>query len=203
MGSSVPGPYRCQPVTADSCPAPQHGRSQLRPSCCSMSARTCSVPLSCRAPNSSRRNYCILTGTKGSGAESWAGTHRCHIHPDLAAPVCTKARALLVFVTMPSRCRCTPAGLGFPDFRVTLGDVHGWRCRARLAVRGWPGAPVIGLYRAGTHEALSIPDCRCAAGLVPGQVIQKWVVVECRVGVRVTGFRFGRSQSLIDGVLRG
>ena len=55
------------------------------------------------------------------------------------------------------------AGLGHAEFTVQLGPVHGWRCRARLAVRGRPGRPVIGLYRAGTHDALDIPDCRWVA----------------------------------------
>ncbi len=33
-------------------------------------------------------------------------------------------------------------GLGHTEFSVQLGEVHGWRCRARLALRGRPGRPV-------------------------------------------------------------
>jgi hypothetical protein len=49
---------------------------------------------------------------------------------------------------------------GYDGFTTVPGPVHGWRCRARLAVRGKPGAPVIGLFKRGTHEAVAIPDCR-------------------------------------------
>lgn len=38
---------------------------------------------------------------------------------------------------------------------------EGWRCRAKLVVRGSPEEPVIvGLYEQGTHEAVNIPECK-------------------------------------------
>ena len=44
---------------------------------------------------------------------------------------------------------------------VTLhtGAVTGWRNRARLAVRGTPGSPTLGLFAAGTHEVVAVPRC--------------------------------------------
>ena len=40
------------------------------------------------------------------------------------------------------------------------GPVHGWRCRAKLAVRGSAGAPSIGLFEAGSHSVTPMPECR-------------------------------------------
>lgn len=34
-----------------------------------------------------------------------------------------------------------------------------WRHRAKVAVRGTPGHPLIGLYKRGTHDVFPIPDC--------------------------------------------
>lgn len=36
----------------------------------------------------------------------------------------------------------------------------GWRCRAKLAVRGSASDPLIGLYEEGTHNVVDIPDCK-------------------------------------------
>lgn len=52
--------------------------------------------------------------------------------------------------------------LGLPLLPSTFLSVHGWRLRARLAVRGPPQKPIIGLYSAGTHKAIDLTDCRCA-----------------------------------------
>lgn len=58
--------------------------------------------------------------------------------------------------------RSFAARLGVRDYHFVVGAPHGWRCRARLAVRGSPERPVIGLFRAGTHIAINLPQCRCA-----------------------------------------
>lgn len=42
---------------------------------------------------------------------------------------------------------------------VIWGEVTGWRTRSKLAVRGTSQAPAIGLFRRGSHEVVSIPDC--------------------------------------------
>lgn len=51
--------------------------------------------------------------------------------------------------------------LGIPHFPVALGEVHGWRRRARLAVRNdATGQPCVGLYLSHSHDILDIPLCR-------------------------------------------
>jgi len=39
------------------------------------------------------------------------------------------------------------------------GAAWGFRQRARLAIRGRPGAPKIGMFEAGSHRVVTIPDC--------------------------------------------
>ena len=46
----------------------------------------------------------------------------------------------------------------FTDLQV--GAITGWRIKAKLAVRGTADAPIIGLFRVGTHDALAIPFCK-------------------------------------------
>eukprot|EP00741_Cyanophora_paradoxa_P005322 tig00000880_g5161.t1 len=51
---------------------------------------------------------------------------------------------------------------GVDKFPVWGGPVWNWRVRARLAVRADPETDelILGLFRAGSHEAVSIPECR-------------------------------------------
>lgn len=49
---------------------------------------------------------------------------------------------------------------GISDFTFDSGKLWEWRCRAKLAVRGSPGSPLIGLYQEGTHTVVDIPVCR-------------------------------------------
>jgi tRNA/tmRNA/rRNA uracil-C5-methylase (TrmA/RlmC/RlmD family) len=48
---------------------------------------------------------------------------------------------------------------GVPAPSVEQGTMTGFRLRARLAIRGRPGAPRIGMFRQGTHEVVPIPTC--------------------------------------------
>lgn len=49
----------------------------------------------------------------------------------------------------------------YPGFKLWCGSLHGWRCRAKLAVRGRAGSPEVGLFKQGTHTVVDIvPDCR-------------------------------------------
>ncbi len=41
-----------------------------------------------------------------------------------------------------------------------IGLLHGWRTKAKLAIRGTSQAPEIGLYKAGTHVVQKIPHCK-------------------------------------------
>ena len=36
----------------------------------------------------------------------------------------------------------------------------GWRCRAKLLVRGSSTNSLVGLYQEGTHNVVDIPDCK-------------------------------------------
>lgn len=49
----------------------------------------------------------------------------------------------------------------FSGFRLTAGSVHGWRRRARLAVRrsSSGGQAEIGLFEEGSHTVVPIPSC--------------------------------------------
>lgn len=52
------------------------------------------------------------------------------------------------------------AGRGVPSFSLAPGPLVGWRCRAKLAVRGTSEDPQIGLFEEGTHSIVDIPLCR-------------------------------------------
>lgn len=49
---------------------------------------------------------------------------------------------------------------GFSNLQLRTGSPTGWRCRAKLAVRGTASHPLIGLYEKGTHKVVDIPLCR-------------------------------------------
>ncbi|KAJ8549001.1 hypothetical protein K7X08_032708 [Anisodus acutangulus] len=49
---------------------------------------------------------------------------------------------------------------GVKDFSFDSCRLWGWRCRAKLAVRGSSSKPLIGLYEEGTHNIVDIPDCK-------------------------------------------
>ncbi|KAI3409022.1 uncharacterized protein J3R85_019902 [Psidium guajava] len=50
--------------------------------------------------------------------------------------------------------------LGVSDFTFDGCKLWGWRCRAKLAVRGSSADPLIGLYEEGTHNVVDIPNCK-------------------------------------------
>ncbi|KAL6288238.1 hypothetical protein ACE6H2_012628 [Prunus campanulata] len=50
--------------------------------------------------------------------------------------------------------------VGVSDFRFDSCKLWGWRCRAKLAVRGSSENPQIGLYQEGTHNVVDIPQCK-------------------------------------------
>ncbi|KAJ8750047.1 hypothetical protein K2173_013962 [Erythroxylum novogranatense] len=51
-------------------------------------------------------------------------------------------------------------GVGVSDFAFDNCRLWGWRCRAKLAVRGSSVQPLIGLYKEGTHDVVDIPECK-------------------------------------------
>ncbi|KAL3644045.1 hypothetical protein CASFOL_011977 [Castilleja foliolosa] len=50
--------------------------------------------------------------------------------------------------------------IGVSKFTFDSCRLWGWRCRAKLAVRGSSTNPSIGLYEFGTHNAVDIPECQ-------------------------------------------
>ena len=98
-------------------------------------------------------------------------------HPQPTMPACApsatrprvrtarRARAARVSASRASR-RTGLAALeslarahGLPGVAVVSGTTRGFRHRARLAIRGRPGAPKIGLFQAGTHRVVTVPNC--------------------------------------------
>ncbi|XP_027349682.1 uncharacterized protein LOC113861210 isoform X3 [Abrus precatorius] len=49
---------------------------------------------------------------------------------------------------------------GVSDFTFDTCKLWGWRCRAKLAVRGSSTDPLIGLYEEGSHNVVDIPLCK-------------------------------------------
>lgn len=49
---------------------------------------------------------------------------------------------------------------GVKDFSFDTCRLWGWRCRAKLAVRGSSDSPMIGLYEEGSHNVVDIPQCK-------------------------------------------
>lgn len=48
---------------------------------------------------------------------------------------------------------------GISPFKLNVGDICGWRCRAKLATRGMPPNPIIGLFEEDSHRPVDIPFC--------------------------------------------
>lgn len=49
---------------------------------------------------------------------------------------------------------------GLGHVKLQSGSPIGWRCRAKLAVRGTSQNPLIGLFEEGSHQVVNIPECR-------------------------------------------
>ncbi|KAL3813889.1 hypothetical protein ACJIZ3_015157 [Penstemon smallii] len=50
--------------------------------------------------------------------------------------------------------------MGVSNFTFDTCRLWGWRCRAKLAVRGSSEKPLVGLYEEGTHNIVDIPECQ-------------------------------------------
>lgn len=66
---------------------------------------------------------------------------------------------------------------GISDFKLNTGLACGWRCRAKLAVRGTQHEPLIGLYEAGSHVVVDIPKCRVHHPLInqAADLLRQWI----------------------------
>ena len=69
---------------------------------------------------------------------------------------------------------------GFTSFILHTGEPVGWRCRAKLAIRGTSLYPLIGLYQEGTHTVVDIPLCRVHHPSInkAAEILKHWIVKE-------------------------
>lgn len=69
---------------------------------------------------------------------------------------------------------------GVATFLFHTGSTTGWRCRAKLAVRGCSQHPQIGLYKEGTHDVVDIPLCRVHHPQINRavDVLKEWIASE-------------------------
>lgn len=77
------------------------------------------------------------------------------------------------------------AKLFFSNQGITVSHLHtgspeGWRCRAKVAVRGSSKKPLIGLFKEGTHQVEDIPFCKIHHPLINRaiEVVRKWILEE-------------------------
>lgn len=67
---------------------------------------------------------------------------------------------------------------GVPFFKKQIGDPVRWRCRAKLAVRGTLDAPLIGLFKKGSHQTINIPQCRVHHPAINQaiEILRNWIL---------------------------
>lgn len=68
--------------------------------------------------------------------------------------------------------------LGYRSFKLQSGSPIGWRCRAKLAVRGTAETPLVGLFKKGSHETINIPHCRVHHPNINHaiEILKDWIV---------------------------
>eukprot|EP00898_Chlorokybus_atmophyticus_P008158 jgi/Chlat1/8343/Chrsp8S00676 len=104
------------------------------------------------------------------GCEHFDRCSGCTLNSDLVTP------------SVYARAREFFAQRGISDFILHAGDMHGWRRRAKLAVRGTARNPLLGLYGAGTHDVVPIPNCKAHHPLINEAVqLVKEVMLDLRV----------------------
>jgi 23S rRNA (uracil1939-C5)-methyltransferase len=66
------------------------------------------------------------------------------------------------------------------NLSLETGHAEGWRCRARLAIRGTSTKPLIGLFEEGTHQVVDIPFCKIHHPLINQaiQTLRHWIIEE-------------------------
>ena len=69
---------------------------------------------------------------------------------------------------------------GVSSYQLVADSPTGWRCRAKLAVRGNSANPHIGLYKEGTHDVVDIPFCKVHHPQINRSVelIKEWIIKE-------------------------
>lgn len=72
------------------------------------------------------------------------------------------------------------ADKGIRSFKLRVGNPQGWRCRAKLAVRGTAAMPHIGLFEEGSHKVVDIPHCRVHHPAINQAVeaLRQWIITQ-------------------------
>lgn len=69
------------------------------------------------------------------------------------------------------------ADKGIPHFQLHTGSPTGWRCRAKLAIRGSVTKPLVGLYEKDSHRITDIPNCKVHHPLInqAANILRAWI----------------------------
>jgi 23S rRNA (uracil1939-C5)-methyltransferase len=86
---------------------------------------------------------------------------------------------------------------GLPQVQVISGPTEGFRHRARLAIRGRSRTPKLGLFEAGTHRVVHIPNCSVHHPLINhvANVVRR-ALVDARVSSYSDGAHLGLARYL-------
>jgi len=80
---------------------------------------------------------------------------------------------------------------------VVSGTTHGFRLRARLAIRGRQGAPKLGMFQLGTHRLVHIPNCTIHHPLINRvAAIVRRALVDAEVSVYAEAAHLGLARYL-------
>ncbi|KAG5177747.1 S-adenosyl-L-methionine-dependent methyltransferase [Tribonema minus] len=84
-----------------------------------------------------------------------------------------------------------------PRYSIHLGNPHGWRTHAKLAVAptGKYGGVRLGLYKAGSHSVVAIPNCKVHHPAI-NEAVE--VLTKAATKARITGY----SEDRMEGMLR-
>lgn len=67
--------------------------------------------------------------------------------------------------------------LNISPLTLHVGSATGWRCRAKLAVRGTAQNPLVGLFEEGSHHVIDIPFCQVHHPVInrAAEAIRHWI----------------------------
>ncbi len=70
------------------------------------------------------------------------------------------------------------SSFGISNLKLNAGHACGWRCRAKLAVRGLSENPKIGLFEENSHRVVAIPFCKVHHPAINRAVavVRAWII---------------------------
>jgi 23S rRNA (uracil1939-C5)-methyltransferase len=132
------------------------------------------------------RSWAASTGPTPDDHRVTAVTHRepglptCPHRPP--CPGCPRFGESGIAVTRLAALDAFARVHGLGGVGAVTGSTQGFRHRARLAIRGRPGAPKIGLFQSGSHRVVTVPSCSVhhpainrAAAVVRGALVDAGV----------------------------